>query len=412
MKRNTLKAIAISAVLMLSSQAFAQSLPADTSFTGLFNSVKSEVDPSRMELMVNEMIKKSTGEHDQMLIDASAQTTAVTFAEAGNIAKAKYWLTKVQAAEWKLAAVSDVIRALIESGKIAEAEALTRPIADPVNGKSEFTLTENDRAPFRTLYGVIRYKQGRYKESIPYLIPGNNARIGNHEFYAMALSRSGNIDQAFEEMNKIMRKAAHPGADFLKETRALFIRKKGDDKGFSAIIDSVAGAEAQKTLAKVQKMKVNEPAPDFQVSDFNGRSVSLKSLRGKTVFIDFWATWCVPCVASFPGMQKAVDYYRNDSSVVFMFVHTAEKNANATAEAKKMIAAKKHNFDVFMDLKDQTTGKNPMSSAFGVTFLPTKLVIDPNGIIRYRTAGYIDADEAIPEIKTMIDLARKDSGNP
>jgi thiol-disulfide isomerase/thioredoxin len=163
-------------------------------------------------------------------------------------------------------------------------------------------------------------------------------------------------------------------------------------------------------LAKVEKMKVNEPAPDFEITDFNGKTVSLKSLKGKTIFIDFWATWCVPCVASFPGMQKAVDYYKNDKSVVFMFVHTAEKNDNATAEAKKMIASKKHDFDVYMDLKDKTTGKNPMLSAFQVRALPTKLVIDKDGIIRFKTAGFIGVDEAIPEISTMIGLSKKPVG--
>ena len=114
----------------------------------------------------------------------------------------------------------------------------------------------------------------------------------------------------------------------------------------------------------------------------------------------------MPCVASFPGMQMAVDYYKADTTVVFMFVHTAEKNNNAPAEAKKMILAKKHTFDVYMDLKDGS-GKNPMLSAFEVRGLPTKLVIDKDGIIRFRTAGFIGVEEAIPEISTMIELSRK-----
>jgi len=225
----------------------------------------------------------------------------------------------------------------------------------------------------------------------------------------MALSRSGNLDQAFDEMNKIMGKASYLGEDFQKEAKAVFVKKQGNDKRFKTVIDSIAQVQTQKMTAKVEKMKVTVPAPDFEVADFNGKTVSLKSLKGKTVFIDFWATWCVPCVASFPGMQKAVDYYNGDTSVVFMFVHTAEKNGNATEEAKKMIASKKHRFDVYMDLKDKATGKNPMLTAFRVSGLPTKLVIDPNGVIRYRTAGYIGVDEAIPEIKTMIDMARKDA---
>jgi len=407
MKKIILITIVIAVCFLFASQVQAQSLPADTSFTGLFNSVKSEVDASRMELMVNEMIKKSRGEHDQMLIDASAQNTAIAFAESGNIPKAKYWVAKVQASEWRISTLSNVVRTLIDRGNIKDAEAIVGPIVDPAKGSSEFTLSEEEKVPFHGLYGMICYEQGKYKEALLYLNTAEGKTGETQELYALALNRSGNIDQAYDEVIKIMSRATHLGDDFKKEAKILFIKKQGNDKRFNEIVDSIAQVQTQKIITKVEKMKVNEPAPDFEISDFNGKTVSLKSLKGKTVFIDFWATWCVPCVASFPGMQKAVDYYKGDESVVFMFVHTAEKNSNATEEAKKMIASKKCRFDVYMDLKDKITGKNPMLSAFRISGLPTKLVIDQNGIIRYRTAGYIGVDEAIPEIKTMIDMARK-----
>jgi thiol-disulfide isomerase/thioredoxin len=386
-------AVCLASVYGFNSNVLAQTLPADTSFTGLFNSVKSEVDAPRMELMVNEMIKKSRGDRDQMLIDASAQNTAIAFAEAGNTAKAKYWINKVKEGDWKRATFSAVAMKLIDTGKLSEAESV---------------IEGEDKELFGYLYGVIRFRQGKYKEALPYLSPvQGRGNEGNRELYAIALSRTGRVDQAFIEINKIMSKSGHFGADFQKEAKAVYIKKYGNDNGFRAKLDSVSSAESKKMLTKVEKMKVNEPAPDFEVTDFNGKTVSLKSLKGKTIFIDFWATWCVPCVASFPGMQKAVDYYKNDDSVVFMFVHTAEKNEGATAEAKKMIASKKHNFDVYMDLKDKTTRKNPMLSAFHVSGLPTKLVIDKDGMIRYRTTGFIGIDEAIPEISTMIGLSQK-----
>lgn len=391
--------------------AVSQTLPADTSFTGLFNSIKSEVDAPRMELMMNEMIKKGRGERDQMLLDASAQNTAIAFAEAGNVAKAKYWIRHIKANDWKLPAISAVVRGLAENGKLVDAEAIVGPIADSAKGVSEFNLSDSDKKQFYGLYGMILCKQGKYKEALAYLGSGEGRRGGNQELYAIALNRSGNTDKAFEEMNKILSQSPHLSDDFKKEARTLFVKKMGSDKRFNAILDSTAKDQGQKMLVKVEKMKVDVPAPDFEISDFNGKTVSLHSLKGKTVFIDFWATWCVPCVASFPGMQKAVDYYKGDDSVVFMFVHTAEKNANATEEAKKMIVGKKNRFDVYMDLKDKATGKNPMMSAFGVTTLPTKLVIDPSGVIRYRTAGYISVEEAIPEISTMIELSKKAVNN-
>lgn len=396
----------------LTTNALAQTLPADTSFNGLFNSVKSEVDASRMELMVNEMMKKGRGERDQMLIDVSAQNTAIAFADAGNIDKAKSWINKINENNWKASAFSSVVSALINTGKLVEAEAMVGPIVNPaILSKPEFSFSEEKKRQFLFLYGNILFKRGKYIEALPYLSPQEGegrGNAGNPELYAIALSRTGDLDRAFEEVNKVISKSGHFGTDFQKEAKAIYVKKYGDDSRFKAKLDSVEDVQSKKMLAKVEKMKVNELAPDFEITDFNGNTVSLKSLRGKTIFIDFWATWCGPCVASFPGMQKAVDYYKGDTSVVFMFVHTSEKNTNATEEAKKMIASKKHTFDVYMDLKDKTTGKNSMKSAFHISSLPTKLVIDKNGVIRYRTAGYISVDEAVPEIKTMIDFSRKD----
>jgi thiol-disulfide isomerase/thioredoxin len=158
-----------------------------------------------------------------------------------------------------------------------------------------------------------------------------------------------------------------------------------------------------KMSEKIAKMKTEQPAPDFKVVDLNGKEVSLSSLRGKTVILDFWATWCQPCVASFPGMQKAVNFYRKDTSIVFMFIHTLEKNDHAVADVKKFMSFKKYKFDVYMDLKNPESHKNEAVSAYGVRGIPAKFIIDKSGVIRYKNAGYISEEEAIPEIRAMLE---------
>ncbi|WP_442588641.1 redoxin domain-containing protein [Pedobacter sp. AW31-3R] len=408
MKKNILYIMKAGIVcLLFSTNAIAQSLPADTSLSGLYNAIKSEVEAPRMELMLNQMLKKPDDGMNQMLLDAGAQHTAIAYAEAGNTEKAKYWIRQIKDQSWKNNSWSAVIGTLIEAGKLDKAEQMIIPLIDE-KGSASFSGEEKQQLKFQL--GVIRFKQGKYKESLPYLAAGQGGGSSAYpELYTLALIRTGNPDLALTEANKLLRgKYVHLSPDFKTELGKLYLKKYGSEQRFKTVLDSIAAVQTKEIQAKVEKMKVNQPAPDFEIKDVNGKTVSLKSLKGKTVFIDFWATWCIPCVGSFPGMQKAVDYYKGDDSVVFMFVHTSEKKgASATEDAMKIVNSKHYTFNVYMDLKDPLSNQNPMSSAFRVSSLPTKLVIDKEGIIRFRTVGFIGVDEAIPEIKTMIDMSRR-----
>ncbi|MBB6238325.1 thiol-disulfide isomerase/thioredoxin [Pedobacter sp. AK013] len=151
---------------------------------------------------------------------------------------------------------------------------------------------------------------------------------------------------------------------------------------------------------------ITVPAPNFTLKDLDGNVVSLKDLKGKVIVLDFWSTWCVPCKKSFPAMQLAVNAYKNDPSVKFLFIHTWETSKTALDDVKNYIVKSGFNFQVLMDLKDGA-GRNAAVEDYGVSAIPAKFIIDKAGNIVFKLTGFTGTDAAaLEEISERITLAK------
>lgn len=118
-------------------------------------------------------------------------------------------------------------------------------------------------------------------------------------------------------------------------------------------------------------------APDFTLSDVNGQQVTLSELRGKPVFINFWASWCPPCKEEMPYIQEAYTKYKDE--VVFLGVNVTP--GDSIEKATKFMDENGYDMPVIFDLDGE------VSQLYRANSIPTSFFIDKEGVIQVRYTG-------------------------
>ena len=121
---------------------------------------------------------------------------------------------------------------------------------------------------------------------------------------------------------------------------------------------------------------VGEPAPDFSLVDLKGQTWTLSDLKGQVVFINFWATWCPPCLQEMPSMQRLFTTLQKEN-----FKMLAILNNDQMAPAQ-FIAGQK---GLTMPILDDS--ENIVGSQYGLTGLPETFIVDKEGILRVKFIG-------------------------
>jgi len=117
---------------------------------------------------------------------------------------------------------------------------------------------------------------------------------------------------------------------------------------------------------------MGDAAPDFTGTTLDGKSLKLSELKGKVVLLDFWATWCSPCLAEVPNIKKAVDRFGKDGRfvVVGISLDTSEPVAKAMVERFGMN---------WPHLMLGPAEENPVAKLYGVSGIPAMFLIDAEG---------------------------------
>ena len=129
----------------------------------------------------------------------------------------------------------------------------------------------------------------------------------------------------------------------------------------------------EERLFPVTPIKTNDPIADFTLPDRNGNSFATQSLRGKWIFIDFWASWCSPCRKQFSDLRKIYATYKDKNFEII----GVSKDHDTSQWIK---ALDKENL-VWVNLIEHYLSKRAVSQQYGVVSLPMNFLINPEGII-------------------------------
>ena len=134
---------------------------------------------------------------------------------------------------------------------------------------------------------------------------------------------------------------------------------------------------------------------DFEVDSLAGQVRSLADYRGRIVFLNFWATWCPPCVEEMPSMQRLADILEPEG-LAMVAVNVQEDRP----QVERFMSDHGLSFEVLLDRRGQ------VGQSYAVRGLPTTVILDRSGAIMARKVGfaYWDTDEMIELFRRILEL--------
>jgi thiol-disulfide isomerase/thioredoxin len=204
----------------------------------------------------------------------------------------------------------------------------------------------------------------------------------------------GYLDQAQDFYLKgslVARPGENPNDEALE---TLYEKRHGSLEGFEAYVAEASSRDATDRKAEILEDRLEEPKtfPAFSLEDLSGDTVSSDELAGKVVVINFWGTWCGPCVIEMPGIQEFYDQHKDDPGVVFL---TIANDTNPDL-VHRFMAEHEYSFPVLLD--------DGFVRDAGVRAFPTSWFIDARGQIWFEKQGW--SEELAQEFAWRVEALR------
>ncbi len=278
---------------------------------------------------------------------------------------------RISAAQWQERKEQGIASVYLLRGKVhADLGADDKARADLTKSYKSARL-----AATAVALGELAEKRKNIDEAIDYYLQG----------FAISLNTDEKID-----LKSLRRKLSQ-----------LYSAKNGSEAGLGDRLLKAHDAfvkEREERLAKLEPPNINEGIGDplkFTLTRLDGSPLKMEEHRGKVIVMNFWATWCGPCLTEMPLFEKTIAKYKEDKNVVFLAI--------TTDEDRELVAPflKQYKFNLPVAYAEY------INDHFAISSIPTTIILDRKGEIAFRQAGFNPREDFVATLSGKIEDAKK-----
>lgn len=254
-----------------------------------------------------------------------------------------------------------------------------------ISGKDSLLTAKVSGTPNNEVYQQLAAVGEKYASKVAKINAEYSAAMeANDEAKAAKISAEYNelmVEKKEAEKAFVM---SHPGADvsldWLRQNVNVIQERNLANEVFGQFTDelknSPAGLIYANILQQTKPADINSVAPDISAKQPNGEALSLRSLRGKYVLLDFWASWCGPCRRDNPNLVRIYNEYKDDNFTILGYSLDGGNNG-----LEKWTNAIQADGLTWPQISDLAGWQSLATQLYGISSVPTNFLIDPNGVI-------------------------------